>query len=171
MYTLTIAQAISIALLSVCHLAPPGLPAISTDIFGAHQLTTEYGLMDLQIDTADENYSSVLSIGSQHILIKGAPLGRILEFMDLPIAPCPATAYDFGPTPSEDHQTSAESATEQALRAEVVNFKISCSDCELENLQEIAYRFLESKISNEARETLSFAPPLLSQQISDQTNR
>ncbi|MEQ8707272.1 MAG: hypothetical protein RIC19_25290 [Phaeodactylibacter sp.] len=169
MYTLTIVQAISIALLSVCPVAQPGLTATSTDIFGTHQLHTAYGLMNVQVGTANEGQASKLSVGPQYILIKNAPLIRVMQLMDRPIAPCPLTAYDYGPPPSEAAHPAQEKSRENALLAERINFKISCSDCHLEDLQEVAFTFLQSKVRPQAETPANL--PLLTQNTADQTNR
>ena len=159
MYTLTIAQAIGIALLSVCPLAQPGLPATSTDLFGRHQLTTDYGLMRIQVGSADKEEPSALAVGTQYISIRNAPLARVLEFMDLPISPCPLTPYDFGPPLDDEAPAEEKTGTANALLAEMINFKISCSDCQLEDLQMVAFEFLRSKIS--AREIPLLSLPML----------
>jgi hypothetical protein len=169
MYTLTIVKAISIALLSACPVAQPGLSATSTDLFGTHQLNTAYGLMNIQVGAALEQQASALAIGPQTIFVKNAPLIRVLELMDRPIAPCPLTAYDFGPPPSMDDFHEQEGITAQTLLAERIHFKISCSDCQLEDLQEVASEFLQSKLP-EAPEAQGH-PQLLSQTGTDQTNR
>lgn len=169
MYTLTIVKAISIALLSACPMAQPGLSATSTDLFGTHQLNTAYGLMNIQVGVAHEQQASALAIGPQTIFVKNAPLVRVLELMDLPIAPCPLTAYDFGPTPAMDDFPEQEGITAQMLLAERIHFKISCSDCQLEELQEVAFEFLQSRLPEEP-ETQGH-PQLLSQTGADQTNR
>jgi len=169
MYTLTIVKAISIALLSACPVAQPGLSATSTDLFGTHQLNTVYGLMNIQVGAALEQQASVLAIGPQTIFVKNAPLIRVLELMDRPIAPCPLTAYDFGPPPSMDDFHEQEGITAQALLAERIHFKISCSDCQLENLQEVAFEFLQSKLPDDPER--QDHPQLLSQNAADQTNR
>lgn len=169
MYTLTIVKAIGIALLSACPVAQPGLSATSTDLFGTHQLNTAYGLMNIQVGAALEQQASAIAIGPQTIFVKNAPLIRVLELMDLPLTPCPLTAYDFGPTPSADDFPGQEGITAQTLLAERIHFKISCSDCRLEALQEVAFEFLQSKLPEEP-ETQAH-PQLLSQTGADQTNR
>ncbi|WP_421949049.1 hypothetical protein [Phaeodactylibacter xiamenensis] len=169
MYTLTIVKAISIALLSACPMAQPGLSATSTDLFGTHQLNTAYGLMNIQVGLALEQQASALAIGPQTIFVKNAPLIRVLELMDLPLAPCPLTAYNFGPLPSTDDFPEQEGIAAQTLLAERIHFKISCSDCQLENLQEVAFEFLQSKLP-EGSERQDH-PQLLSQAGADQANR
>lgn len=169
MYTLTIVKVIGIALLSVCPSAQPGIFATSTSLFGTHQLYTDYGLMNIQVGVAQDEQASTLAIGRQFISVKNAPLIRVLELMDRPVAPCALTVYDFGPPPSKESQPVMESPTAQALLAERIHFKISCSDCQLEDLQEVAFQFLQSKSG--ATDTSPDAPPLLSQNDVDQANR
>jgi hypothetical protein len=169
MYTLTIVKAISIALLSACPMAQPGLSATSTDLFGTHQLNTAYGLMNIQVGVALEQQSSALAIGPQTIFVKNAPLIRVLELMERPIAPCPLTAYNFGPPPSMDDFPERKGITAQTLLAERIHFKISCSDCQLEDLQEVAFDFFQSKLPKEPES--QDHPQLLSQTGATQTNR
>ena len=146
MYTLTIAQAIHIALFTLCPLAQSGFTAITTDLFGNHLISTDYGPMNIQVGTANEEQTSALAVGSQYIFIRNAPLVRVLELMERPIAPCPLTAYSFGAPPSDEVHPKETSIPVNALLAEMINFKISCSDCHLEDLQEVAFNFLQSKI-------------------------
>jgi hypothetical protein len=146
MYTLTIAQAIRIALFTLCPLAQSGFTATATDLFGTHLIITDYGPVNIQVGTANEEKPSALAVGSQYIFIRNAPLIRVLELMERPIAPCPLTAYSFGRPPSDEVHPEEKSIPVNALLAETINFKISCSDCYLEDLQEVAFNFLQSKI-------------------------
>ena len=169
MFTLTFLKTLGIAILFAAPVHPAGIPATFTDLFGSHQLNTEYGLMNIQVGVATEGQPSTLAIGEQYLFIKNAPLIRILEFLDLPLSPCPLTFYDFGQPTSEDAPFDNHNSTSNILLAEQVSFKISCSDCALEHLQEVAAEFLNSKL--ETQRIDSDYLPVLSQGKSDQTNR
>lgn len=164
MNTLSTIQAIALALFPLCIAPPDPTPAESSArIFGTHQIYTDAGWMSLELRPAKTGQSGQLSIGPQRIMIKHAPILRIMQFMERPIAPCPLTRYDFGgPIPPAQVPPSA-SPTANALLSESTDFAISCSDCTLEDMQAVAYRFFQQHILSGTAHQPPELLPMLSQ--------
>jgi hypothetical protein len=129
-------------LLALCCLyafsAPPKPDPISP---APQELLTKYGPVSLKI-TYSADSSSTLRVGEQFMEFQSATLHAILQMTEGFMQPCPRTAVDFGPVPEllyayEDHPFSCHEAL-----YETVDLYASCSDCHLEELQEVVYDYL-----------------------------
>lgn len=105
------------------------------------ELLTEYGPVSLKI-TPSTDSSSTLRVGEQFMEFQSATLYAVLQMTEGFMQPCPRTAVDFGPVPEllyayEDHPFSCQEAL-----YETVDLYASCSDCHLEELQEVVYTYL-----------------------------
>lgn len=150
MNTLTIAA----ALLSCCLLStvPPAAPVLSDNaFFGQHKLSTPYGFVSIELWPTDAAELSELAIGEQHIRLQGAPLCQAMAFLDRWLAPCSRQPYDFGSAdcPFLEWPPDNELPT---LLSERVSLYVSCSDCELEDLQMVGLQFLQRSLANESEQ-------------------
>lgn len=112
---------------------------------GQREILTDYGPVTLKIDS-HEAPQSTLRVGEQFMEFKGASLYAVLKMTGGYMQPCPRTVVDFGPVPDllyeyEDHPFSCQEAL-----YETVDFYASCSDCHLEELQEVVYEYLTEEL-------------------------
>ncbi len=154
----------AVALFPLCFAPPSPTTAEDTPaIFGTHHIYSDAGWMSLEIRPAELEQSGQLAIGPQYIIIKGAPILRIMQFMERPIAPCGLTSYDFGGPLRPGQVPPAASPTANAWLSEQTNFTISCSNCTLEDMQAVAYRFFQQRVLSGAVRQPPALLPLFSQ--------
>lgn len=135
-------QHLVLALLLIATTPELPSPGTTASISPAQQeLLTDYGPATLKI-TPSNNRSSSLRVGEQFFEFKGATLYAVLQMTSGYMQPCPETPVDFGPVPDvlyeyEDHPFSCHEALYES-----VDLYASCSDCHLEELQDIVHTYL-----------------------------
>lgn len=122
----------------------PDMPSLSLNEFiGSTQqeLLTDYGPATLKIKPG-ENRTSSLQVGEQFFEFKGATLYAVLQMTGGFMQPCPETPVDFGSVPDVLYEYDEQPFSCHEALYETVDLYASCSDCHLEELQDIVYTYL-----------------------------
>jgi len=100
----------------------------------------------ISIEPADAPAYSSIRVGEQFMEFRAAPLYHVLQMSQAYMAPCPRTPYNFGKVPEVlQEYEDAPYSCEEALY-ETVDFYASCSNCQLEDLQDVVVDFLQREL-------------------------